>query len=67
MKDDFEIAETVVNGLSELIRRYIRQLGSESRHPGADADKSDDKIAWLRERIVCLRSVRENFEDKICQ
>lgn len=61
--NEIQEVQSVVINLSHLIGQALRSLKGEETYPSACADASDDKIKHLRERVVGLRRMREEFED----
>lgn len=57
------ITKTVVDNMSYLIAANLRELRAEEAHPSSNPDASDEKIKHLRERVVTLRGLREQFEN----
>lgn len=63
MSDD--VVSSVVEGLSILIMRTRQTLESERSGPGADPDRSDDRIKNCQTRIKALCKLREEFEQEM--
>jgi hypothetical protein len=61
--NELQEVQSVVINLSHLIGQALRSLKAEETYPSPSADASDDKIKHLRERVVGLRRMREEFED----
>ena len=57
--------DTIVHGLSMLIRASLDEMEAERTHPQHDADRMDDKIKYYKERAAKLRELREKFEDEM--
>ena len=55
--------DTIVHGLSMLIRSDLSAMESERTHPQSDPDRMDDKIKHYKTRASRLRQLREDFEN----
>lgn len=55
----------VVAGLSEIIRSELAALSDEHWNPKLTPDQSYDELAFRRKRLVFLRKVRDDFEDRM--
>ncbi len=63
MEDELDDHETIVNALSRLIRKEMRNVASEQCHPSGSPDDSDDEIKDGKTRIVKFREIRDMFEE----
>jgi hypothetical protein len=60
MSDNLKVA---VDAISDQIQRDLVALAGEQRYPAGNADASDDKIAYHKQRVVELRRIRNDLED----
>lgn len=61
--DKDQIQESIVNGLSQLIRVHLLNAAYQQYTPDSDPDKSDSTIADGQEKAKKLRQMREDFEN----
>jgi len=54
--------ETVVNAMSRLITSTLRAYENESRSPGFDADRMDERLKGTKEIAEKLNAMRDEFE-----
>lgn len=55
-------ASQMLASLTQAIFMSVTSLESERHYPGADSDRSDERIAAYKERIANLRRIREELE-----
>lgn len=60
-----EEVDAVLTGLTKLICEALCEKSSESWHPGADPDRSDDVIRAAQRRADNLRRLRAEFENEM--